>query len=32
VSIGDFVEGVLVRVERGERDQLRRSISTDPER
>ena len=32
VSIGDFVEGVLVRIERGEREQLQRSISTDPER
>jgi CheY-like chemotaxis protein len=32
VSIGEFVEGVLVRLERGERDQLRRAITSDPER
>ena len=32
VSIGDFVEGVLVRIERGERDQLRRGITSDPDR
>jgi len=32
VSIGDFVEGVLVRIERGERDQLRREISSERER
>jgi two-component system, OmpR family, alkaline phosphatase synthesis response regulator PhoP len=32
VSIGEFVETVLVRIERGERDQLRRGITSDPER
>jgi len=32
VTIGEFVEEVLVRVERGERDQLRRGITSDPER
>jgi len=32
VSIGDFVENVLSRLERGEREQLRREISSDPER
>jgi CheY-like chemotaxis protein len=32
VTIGEFVEGVLVRIERGERDQLRRAITSDPER
>ena len=32
VTIGDFVEEVLVRVERGERDQLRRAISSERER
>ena len=32
VSIGDYVESVLVRVERGERDQLRRGISSERER
>jgi DNA-binding response OmpR family regulator len=32
VYIGDFVEHVLSRIERGERDQLRREISSDPER
>ena len=32
VSIGDFVENVLVRLERGERDQLRRAISSERER
>jgi two-component system alkaline phosphatase synthesis response regulator PhoP len=32
VSIGDFVESVLVRIERGERDQLRRAISSERER
>jgi two-component system alkaline phosphatase synthesis response regulator PhoP len=32
VTIGDFVEDVLRRVERGEREQLRRGISSDRER
>jgi CheY-like chemotaxis protein len=32
VTIGDFVESVLVRVERGEREQLRRGISSQRER
>ncbi len=32
VSIGDFVEGVLSRIERGEREQLRREISSEPKR
>jgi DNA-binding response OmpR family regulator len=32
VTIGDYVENVLVRVERGERDQLRRGISSERER
>jgi DNA-binding response OmpR family regulator len=32
VSIGDFVEGVLVRIERGERDELKRGISSEPDR
>ena len=32
VTIGDFVEEVLVRLERGERDQLRREISSERER
>jgi DNA-binding response OmpR family regulator len=32
VSIGDVVETVLSRIERGERDQLRREISSGPER
>jgi two-component system, OmpR family, alkaline phosphatase synthesis response regulator PhoP len=32
VSIGDLVENVLVRIERGERDQLRRAISSERER
>jgi CheY-like chemotaxis protein len=32
VTIGEFVESVLVRIERGERDQLRRAITSDPER
>jgi two-component system alkaline phosphatase synthesis response regulator PhoP len=32
VSIGDFVENVLSRLERGEREQLRREISSGPER
>jgi DNA-binding response OmpR family regulator len=32
VSIGDFIEDVLSRIERGERDQLRREISAGPER
>ena len=32
VMIGDFVEDVLARIERGEREQLRRGISSDPER
>jgi DNA-binding response OmpR family regulator len=32
VTIGDFVEEVLTRIERGERDRLRRGISSDPER
>jgi DNA-binding response OmpR family regulator len=32
VTIGDFVEEVLVRLERGERDQLRRAISSERER
>jgi len=31
VSIGDVVEDVLTRIERGERDQLRREISSDSE-
>lgn len=31
VAIGDVVEDVLVRIERGEREQLRRAISSDPE-
>jgi DNA-binding response OmpR family regulator len=32
VSIGDVVEDVLTRIERGEREQLRRGISSEPER
>jgi DNA-binding response OmpR family regulator len=32
VMIGDYVEGVLVRVERGEREQLSREIASDRER
>jgi CheY-like chemotaxis protein len=32
VTIGDFVENVLGRIERGEREQLRRGISSSPER
>jgi DNA-binding response OmpR family regulator len=32
VTIGEFVEEVLVRFERGERDQLQRGITSDPER
>ena len=32
VTIGEFVEDVLVRIERGERDQLKRGITSDPER
>ena len=32
VSIGDLVEDVLGRIERGERDQLRREITSEPER
>jgi DNA-binding response OmpR family regulator len=32
VTIGELVEGVLVRIERGERDQLTRGITSDPER
>jgi len=32
VSIGDVVEDVLVRIERGEREQLRRVISSERER
>ncbi len=32
VSIGDVVEDVLVRIERGEREQLRRGISSERER
>jgi len=32
VTIGDFVEGVLVRIERGERDELKRGISSEPDR
>ena len=32
VTIGEFVEGVLVRIERGERDQLTRGSTSDPER
>jgi two-component system, OmpR family, alkaline phosphatase synthesis response regulator PhoP len=32
VSIGDFVENVLLRLERGEREQLRRAISSERER
>jgi DNA-binding response OmpR family regulator len=31
VSIGDYVENVLSRIERGERDQLRREISSSRE-
>ena len=31
VSIGDFIEHVIARIERGERDQLRREIASDPE-
>jgi CheY-like chemotaxis protein len=32
VTIGDLVDDVLVRIERGERDQLKRGISSDRER
>ena len=32
VTIGEFVEDVLTRIERGERDQLKRGITSDPER
>jgi two-component system alkaline phosphatase synthesis response regulator PhoP len=32
VTIGDYVQNVLARIERGERDRLRRGISSDPER
>ena len=32
VTIGEFVEDVLVRIERGERDQLKRGITSDPDR
>jgi len=32
VTIGEFVESLLVRIERGERDQLTRGITSDPER
>jgi two-component system phosphate regulon response regulator PhoB len=32
VTIGDFIENVLGRIERGEREQLRRGISSSPER
>jgi CheY-like chemotaxis protein len=32
VTIGDLVEDVLVRIERGERDRLEREISSDRER
>jgi two-component system alkaline phosphatase synthesis response regulator PhoP len=32
VAIGELVEDVLVRIERGERDQLKRGITSDPER
>jgi CheY-like chemotaxis protein len=32
VTIGEFVESVLVRIERGERDQLRRGITSERER
>jgi DNA-binding response OmpR family regulator len=32
VAIADVVEDVLARIERGEREQLRRDISSDPER
>jgi CheY-like chemotaxis protein len=32
VTIGELVEGVLVRIERGERDELTRGITSDPER
>jgi DNA-binding response OmpR family regulator len=32
VSIGDFVEDVLTRIERGEREQLRREITSGPAR
>jgi two-component system, OmpR family, alkaline phosphatase synthesis response regulator PhoP len=31
VSIGDFIERVIDRIERGERDQLRREIGSDSE-
>jgi two-component system, OmpR family, alkaline phosphatase synthesis response regulator PhoP len=32
VTIGEFVEDVLERIQRGEREQLRRRISSDPDR
>jgi DNA-binding response OmpR family regulator len=32
VYIGEYVEDVLTRIERGERDQLRREISSGPDR
>jgi len=32
VTIGEFVENVLGRIERGERDQLKRGITSDPDR
>jgi CheY-like chemotaxis protein len=32
VTIGEFVEEVLARFERGERDQLQRGVTSDPER
>lgn len=32
VTIGEFVEEVLMRVARGDRDQLQRGITSDPER
>ena len=32
VTIGEFVENVLVRIEHGEREQLKRGITSDPER
>jgi DNA-binding response OmpR family regulator len=32
VTIGDFVEGVIERVERGEREQLTRGITSTPDR
>jgi DNA-binding response OmpR family regulator len=32
ITIGDFVEGVIERVERGEREQLTRGITSTPDR